>query len=214
MQDVVQELESCNPLINNVDFAFEICQAELKSALAALAGQTSAMLPKLEVVTGPSQLRGVFAKETIKSGAMQLPPLTNNIGKRKQSTSLPLTANRYAGFFTAGTWTFSGEACSFGLILSSLYVWLVCLKSEAYSIILSPKTVLPCKDEVTGQIEKKRQLPCIIPFWFVRSLTEEGKCNAKVETRNCEVMFWMREQYHQQWHQHQAAQQQQRQHQR
>ena len=83
MQDVVQELESCNPLINNVDFAFEICQAELKSALAALAGQTSAMLPKLEVVTGPSQLRGVFAKETIKSGAMQLPPLTNIIGKRK-----------------------------------------------------------------------------------------------------------------------------------
>ena len=116
MQDVVQELESCNPLINNVDFAFEICQAELKSALAALAGQTSAMLPKLEVVTGPSQLRGVFAKETIKSGAMQLPPLTNNIGKRKQSTNLPPSASR-SGTATAGHWTFVGEACSFWLIL-------------------------------------------------------------------------------------------------
>ena len=69
---MISNLASCNPL-QLLDFAFEVCQAEVKTALASLA-ESEEVRSQLEVVVGPAKHKGVFAKQCFKPGSLELAP--------------------------------------------------------------------------------------------------------------------------------------------
>ena len=145
--------------MNDIDFVFERCQADVKVALQHLV-EPAEVRKNLSVQTGPAKHKGVFTKETFKAGQLKLAPWTNIISKKKVSETSS------TGIVRAGLFSFAGQD---------------------YDICLAPKTTLPSSAEVTGQVQKRVAPPCVTPFWFVRSSSDESTCNMKVEVRKVDV---------------------------
>ena len=79
---MITDLSSCDPM-NNIDFVFERCQADVKVALQHLV-EPAEVRKNLSVVTGPAKHKGVFTKETFKAGQLKLAPWTNIISKKRR----------------------------------------------------------------------------------------------------------------------------------